>query len=173
VMVIGEAIGPHAVLAGAIRFGPSGPIYQLFPVALIHALSALIAGRHLPKPPSGSPPNTPAPADTSEDVGIASAISESASQNGYQGLLSINSLGGLRLVDGSGDLTSALLTAKCWHSFGSICSREPFGMDRTRSLEHLWRTSSRQGSTPRPSVLVCVAGLVNFGINCQQGWEGE
>src|SRR6202171_6811191 len=58
VMVIGEAIGPHAVLAGAIRFGPSGPLYQLFPVALIHALSALIAGRPLPKPASGSPPTT-------------------------------------------------------------------------------------------------------------------
>jgi len=112
VMVIGEAIGPHAVLAGAIRFGPSGPLYQLFPVALIHALSALIAGRPLPKPPSGLPPTTPAPAETSEDVGIASAISESASQNGHLGRLSINSLGGLRLVDGSGDLTSALLDRK-------------------------------------------------------------
>jgi DNA-binding SARP family transcriptional activator len=112
VMVIGEAIGPHAVLAGAIRFGPSGPLYQLFPVALIHALSALIAGRPIPKPPSGSPPTSPAPAETSEDVGIASASSESASQNGHQGRLSISTLGALRLVDGSGDLTSALLDRK-------------------------------------------------------------
>jgi DNA-binding SARP family transcriptional activator len=112
VTVVGEAIGPHAVLAGAIRFGPSGPLYQLFPVALIHALSALIAGRPLPKPPSGSPPTSPAPAETSEDAGIASAISESASQNGHQAGLSIYSLGGLRLVDGSGDLTSALLDRK-------------------------------------------------------------
>lgn len=112
VMVIGEAIGPHAVLAGAIRFGPSGPLYQLFPVALIHALTALIAGKPLPKPPSGSSPTTLTTAETSDEAETSSPISESASQNGHQGRLSIATLGALRLVDGTGDLTSPLLDRK-------------------------------------------------------------
>src|SRR5439155_12471746 len=38
VTVIGEQLDRHAILVGAVRFGPTGPLYQLFPIALVRAL---------------------------------------------------------------------------------------------------------------------------------------
>jgi len=108
VTLIGEPLNEHAVLAGAVRFGSNGPLYQLFPIALVRALLALIDGRHLPKPPAGLPPSTPLPAEQSADA----EPSEFISPNGHAADLSLRTLGGLRVLSGSEDLTSALVDRK-------------------------------------------------------------
>jgi hypothetical protein len=59
VTVIGQELDHHAILVGSIRFGASGPLYQLFPIALVRALEALIQSRPVPpRPPSDLPPLT-------------------------------------------------------------------------------------------------------------------
>jgi DNA-binding SARP family transcriptional activator len=108
VTVIGEPLGEHAVLAGAIRFGADGPLYQLFPVALVHALSALIAGRPLPKPPSGLPPASSEPGDLVDVSGMGSDLAAAANSNGHRAPLTIRTVGGLRLTQGGEDLTPSL-----------------------------------------------------------------
>ena len=112
VTVIGEALGEHAILAGAIRFGSDGPLYQLFPVALVRAVSELMAGRRLPKPPSGLPPCSKEPSDSeADDVGDA-VVTKSASPNGHVAHLTIRTIGGLQMAQGTEDLTSSLIDRK-------------------------------------------------------------
>jgi DNA-binding SARP family transcriptional activator len=107
VTVIGEPLGEHAVLAGAIRFGSDGPLYQLFPVALVHALSALIAGRPLPKPPSCLPPASSEPGGPVDASGQPEFVA-AANSNGHPAHLTIRTVGGLRLTQGGDDLTASL-----------------------------------------------------------------
>ncbi len=108
VTVIGEPLGEHAVLAGAIRFGSDGPLYQLFPVALVQALVALIAGRPLPKPPSGLPPASSEPGGPVDRSGQPAESVAAASPNGHRAHLTIRTVGGLRLTQGGDDLTPTL-----------------------------------------------------------------
>src|SRR5439155_4099957 len=113
VTVIGEQLDRHAILVGAVRFGPTGPLYQLFPIALVRALVALIEGRPLPpEPPAGL-----AATDRTIDAGSSQetpepALSAVATSNGHLPDLQIRTLGGLRITAGGEDLTSALLDRK-------------------------------------------------------------
>jgi DNA-binding SARP family transcriptional activator len=109
VTLIGETLGEHAILAGSIRFGSEGPLYQLFPVALVHALLALIAGR--PKPPTGVPSAPAGPGDAQEDAGSKS-VTDAPSPNGHRAQLTIRTVGGLRLTEGGADITSSLIDRK-------------------------------------------------------------
>lgn len=108
VTVIGEPMNSHAVLVGAVRFGANGPLFQLFPVALVRALVALMQGRPLPPPPAGLPPATSIER-TSEKESVPSEV---AGSNGHLPSLSIRTLGGLRLEADGADVTSALLDRK-------------------------------------------------------------
>jgi DNA-binding SARP family transcriptional activator len=108
VTVIGEPIGEHSVLAGAIRFGSDGPLFQLFPIALVHALSAFIAGRPLPKPPSGLPPASSEPGGPADSSGQPAEFVAAANSNGHRAQLTIRTVGGLRLTQGGDDLTPSL-----------------------------------------------------------------
>ena len=113
VTVIGQPLDGHTILVGAVRFGSTGPLYQLFPIALIRALEALIEGRPLPpQPPSGLPPadGTAEPnADTETAERVSPAVAES---NGHIPDLQIRTLGSLRIRAGAEDITSALLDRK-------------------------------------------------------------
>jgi hypothetical protein len=108
VTVIGESLDEHSVLVGAIRIGLTGPLYQLFPIALVRALLALIDGRPLPKPPAGLPSSTPLRAEPSSNADPLEPISP----NGHTTDLSLRTLGGLRVQSGSEDLTSVLVDRK-------------------------------------------------------------
>jgi DNA-binding SARP family transcriptional activator len=112
VTVIGQPVGEHAILAGAIRFGSEGPLYPLFPVALVRALAALMSGRRLPKPPSGLPPASIRPADEEVDIDQVVATPEPANANGHMSLLTVRTIGGLRLAQGKDNLTSTLSDRK-------------------------------------------------------------
>jgi DNA-binding SARP family transcriptional activator len=111
VTVVGEQLDHHAILVGALRFGPTGALYQLFPIALVRSLLALIEGRPLP-PPAGLPPT-----DRTSHLGIEPetpepAGSAAATSNGSIPDLQIRTMGGLRITAGAEDLTSALLDRK-------------------------------------------------------------
>ena len=108
VTLIGQPLDDHAVLVGAIRFGDGGPLYQLFPIALMRALVALIECRPLPpQPPAGLPPAQ----DSAEDV-QAPPAREVVGSNGHAPGLQIKTIGGLRITAGGEDLTRALLDRK-------------------------------------------------------------
>jgi DNA-binding SARP family transcriptional activator len=113
VTVIGEQLDHHAVLVGAIRFGSAGPLYQLFPIALVRALVALIEGRRLPpQPPAGLPPADRIVVAGSELETLEPATTAAAPSNGHVPDLEIRTMGGLRITAGAEDLTSALLDRK-------------------------------------------------------------
>jgi len=113
VTVIGQPLDGHTILVGAVRFGLAGPAYQLFPIALIRALEALIDGRPLPPhPPSGLPP-----ADGTAEPNAVTETAERVSpvvveSNGHIPDLQIRTLGSLRIRAGAEDITSALLDRK-------------------------------------------------------------
>jgi DNA-binding SARP family transcriptional activator len=113
VTVIGEQLDHHAILVGALRFGSTGPLYQLFPIALVRSLLALIEGRPLPpQPPAGLPPADRTPAVGIEREAPEPAGSAAATSNGSIPDLQIRTMGGLRIAAGAEDLTSALLDRK-------------------------------------------------------------
>jgi DNA-binding SARP family transcriptional activator len=113
VTVIGEPLDHHAILVGAVRFGSTGPLYQLFPIALVRALVALIEGRPMPpQPPSPLPPADSTIDAGSEPEGAAEPQSLPAASNGHVLRLDIRTLGGLRITAAGEDLTSALLDRK-------------------------------------------------------------
>jgi DNA-binding SARP family transcriptional activator len=111
VTVIGEQLNQHTVLVGAVRFGSTGPLFQLFPIALVRAILALIQGLPLPpQPPAGLTPTIRTTESTTESEGVEPAVATSA--NGHIAALNIRTLGGLRLTAGPEDITSALLDRK-------------------------------------------------------------
>ncbi|TMC54247.1 MAG: hypothetical protein E6J20_04020 [Chloroflexi bacterium] len=112
VTVIGEPLDHHAILVGAVRFGSTGPLYQLFPIALVRAIVALIEGRPMPpQPPSPLPPANSTIDAGSEPEG-AELQSIPAASNGHILGLDIRTLGGLHITAAGEDLTSALLDRK-------------------------------------------------------------
>jgi DNA-binding SARP family transcriptional activator len=110
ITVIGEPMNSHAVLVGAVRFGANGPLFQLFPVALVRALVALIDGRPLPAPLTGLPP---APSTTAESEKEEAQLERQApASNRPRAGVRIRALGGLRILADGADVTSTLLDRK-------------------------------------------------------------
>src|SRR5712691_3083688 len=113
VMVIGEPLDHHAILVGAVRFGPSGPLYQLFPIALVRALLALIEGRSLPPRPPSPLPAADQETESGSELDAVEPGSAAESSNGQVPDLHIRTLGSLRIISTGGeDLTSGLLDRK-------------------------------------------------------------
>lgn len=108
VTVIGEPLNRHSVLVAAVRFGDSGPLYQLFPTALVRALQTLMEGRPLPPPPAGPPP-TP---ETTESAAESAEAASLVASNGHVPEVRIRTLGGLKIEVAGGDVTSTLLDRK-------------------------------------------------------------
>jgi hypothetical protein len=113
VTIVGQTLDGHTLLIGAIRFGSGGPLYQLFPIALVHSLVDLMDGRPLPpQPPSPLPPPDPTNKVEVEADMAEPAASVTGSVNGHLPALQVRTLGGLRITAGGEDLTSALLDRK-------------------------------------------------------------
>jgi len=113
VTIVGQTLDKHTLLIGAIRFGSGAPLYQLFPIALVRTLVALMEGRPLPpQPPSPLPPPDPTLRVEAEADGSEPAASRSGSANDQPAPLQIRTLGGLLIKARGQDLTSALLDRK-------------------------------------------------------------
>lgn len=110
VTVIGEPLNQHAVLGGAVRFGEGGLLYQLFPLALVRALAALMEGRPLPLPPIQLPPVGPSAPEQS--VEEARPTADAAAANGHVSQVVIRTLGGFRVSADGVDVTASLLDRK-------------------------------------------------------------
>jgi DNA-binding SARP family transcriptional activator len=121
IAVVGTTVNDHSLLAGAIQFGPDRNWYQLFPTALINAISDLMNGRTpSPRPPTPPGPGIPDEASATEPAPIAS-VAAPASANGQLAdstdpqsgretgkVLSVTTIGQFGLNVGSEDVTTAL-----------------------------------------------------------------
>ena len=113
ISVVGTAVNGHAILGGAIQFGRDGRWYQLFPIALISALTDLMNSRVPPPSPKLEAPSVGV-------VGIADPSEVElapVSSNGQgESALSVSTIGQLSINVGDGDETNEL-TAKPVASF--------------------------------------------------------
>jgi DNA-binding SARP family transcriptional activator len=119
ITVVGASVNEHALLAGAIQFGPDGHWYQLFPIALVNAIADLMNGR-LPSPSPPTPPSLLAP-EPEPGSATGSAPDQAVvlvAPNGELDLeapvqepnkVAVSTLGHFRLAVGNKDLTNDLL----------------------------------------------------------------
>jgi DNA-binding SARP family transcriptional activator len=118
IAVVGTTVNEHSLLAGGIQFGPDGHWYQLFPIALINAITDLMNGR-TPPPTPPTRPTIDAP-DTDDAHPAASMVApvasngqlpvstELASSGESLSHLSVVTIGNFSLSVGDDDVTADL-----------------------------------------------------------------